>query len=75
MNRGSHAAWGAGLRECTDLDRTSGSGLTGMERRDRCERGEARGPRLGPWALLQPGDKPIDIDRGGGGHVLQVGLL
>ena len=30
---------------------------------------KARGPRRGPWTLFQPGDNPIDIDRGGGGHM------
>ena len=74
MDRGRHTAWGAGQREGTDLNRTSGRGLAGLERRDRGERGEAGGPRLGPWALVQPRRDPIDIDRGGNSDVLQVGL-
>ena len=64
-----------GQRECTDLNRTSGSGLAGMERRDRGERGEAGGPRLGPWALVEPCHDPIHIDRRGGRYVLQVRFL
>ena len=36
---------------------------------------KARGPGRGPWTFLQPGDNPIDIDRGGGGHVLYVCFL
>ena len=47
----------------------SGYGASGSER------GEARGPRLRPWPLLQPGHNPIDIDGGGGRDVLQVGFL
>lgn len=70
MNRCYHAAEVAWQRECTDLNRTSGSGLAGMERRDRGERGEAGGPRLGPSTLVEPCHDPIDIDRGGNSHVL-----
>jgi hypothetical protein len=36
---------------------------------------KARGPCRGSWPLLQPGDKPIDSDRGGDGHVLEVCFL
>jgi hypothetical protein len=43
-----------------------------MHRRE-CRK--ARGPRRGPWPLLQPSDNAIDIDRGGGGHVLDVCFL
>jgi len=43
-----------------------------MERRDRGKRGEAGGPRLGPWALVEPCHDPIHIDRRGSRDVLQV---
>ena len=45
-----------------------------MERRDRGERGEAGGSRLGPWALVEPRHNAVDIDRGGDRDVLPVGL-
>src|SRR5207237_216002 len=38
-------------------------------------RGKARGPRLRPWPLLQPGNNPIDIDCCGGRDMLQVGFF
>ena len=53
---------------------SDGGGLRGQVLHRRQGR-KARDPSCGPWPLLQPGDNPIDIDRGGGGHVLQVGLL
>jgi hypothetical protein len=74
MARGCHAVWVTGQRECTNLNRTSGSGLAGLEHRDRGERGEAGGPRLGPWAFVEPRYDPIDIDCRSGRDVLQVGL-
>ena len=37
--------------------------------------GKARRPRLGSWALLQPGDNPIHIDRRGRRHMLEVRLV
>src|SRR4030095_5046671 len=36
---------------------------------------EARGPRLGPWALVEPRHDPIHIDRRSGRDVLQVRFL
>jgi len=39
------------------------------------ERGEAGGPCLGPWALVEPGHDPVHIDGGGDGHVLEVCFL
>jgi hypothetical protein len=75
IDRCCHATWVAGQRECTDLHRTSGSGRAGMERRDRGERGEAGGPRLGPWTLVEPCYDPIHIDRCGGRDVLQVSFF
>jgi hypothetical protein len=70
-----HAAGIAVQRGRADLSRMSGRGLAGMERRDRGERGETRGPCLGPRALGKPGHDPIHIDRCGGRDVLQVGFL
>src|SRR6516225_9827965 len=75
MDRYCHAVWVAEQRECTDLNRTSSSCLAGMERRGRGERGEAGGPCLGPWALVEPRDDPIHIDCRGGRDVLQVRFL
>lgn len=36
---------------------------------------KARSPCRGAGPLLQPGDHPIAIDRGGKGHVLEVCFL
>ena len=36
---------------------------------------KARGPGSSPWALLQPGDNPIHIDRRGSRHMLKVRLV
>ena len=57
-----------------DLRRTSGGGLTGLERVGRREGGETGGARLRPWALVEPRDNAVDIDGGGDGDVLHVGL-
>ena len=54
--------------------RTSGSCLTWMASVSRREGGKAGGARLRPWALVEPRHKAVDIDRGGNGDVLQVGL-
>jgi hypothetical protein len=41
----------------------------------RHQRGEAGGPGGGSWALVEPGDRAVDVDRGGRRDVLQVRLL
>ena len=53
---------------------SDGRGLRGhgMPRRQ-C--GKARRPRLGSWALLQPGDNPIHIDRRGRRHMVEGCLV
>src|ERR671931_401790 len=44
-------------------------------RSDVCrEGGETGGARLCSWSLIEPRHNPIDIDRGGDGDVLHVGL-
>jgi hypothetical protein len=40
----------------------------------RSPRSEAAYPRLGPRALVEPGNDPVDMHGGGGGHVLYVRL-
>jgi hypothetical protein len=53
---------------------SDGGGLRGqVVHRGQCRK--PRGPRRGPWTFLQPGDNPIDIDRGGNGYVLYVRFL
>ena len=74
MSKRCTSAWVAVRRGCEDLRRTSGGSLPGMERVGRRESGETGGARRGPWALVEPRDKAVDIDRCGDGHVLHVGL-
>src|SRR5713101_9311244 len=74
MSKRCTSAWVAVRRGREDLRRTSGGGLTGMERIGRSEGGETGGARLRPWALVEPRHNAVDIDGGGGRDVLQVGL-
>src|SRR5712691_10389659 len=74
MSKRCPAAWVAVRRGREDLRRTSGGGLTGMERVGRREGGETGGARLRPWALVEPRDHAVDIDGSGGRDVLHVGL-
>src|SRR5882672_7569189 len=57
-----------------NLSRTSGGCLAWIIRVRRRKSGKAGDPCHGPWALVEPRDNAIDIDGGGRGHVLQVGL-
>ena len=57
-----------------NLSRTSGGCLAWIVRVRRRKRGKARDPCHGPWALVEPRDNAVDIDRGGDGDVLQVGF-
>src|SRR6266498_1085941 len=74
MEKRCTSAWVAVRRGREDLRRTSGGGLTGMERVGRREGGETRGARLCPGALVEPRHNAVDMDGGGGRDVLQVGL-
>src|SRR6059058_3494690 len=74
MSKRCTSAWVAVRRGREDLRRTSGGGLTGMERVGRREGGETGGARLRPWALVEPRDNAVDIDGGGDRDVLHVGL-
>src|SRR5919201_1443422 len=68
------AAWVAVRRGSANRRRTSGGGLVGIQRGDGREGGETRGARLRSWALVEPRDNPIAIDRGSDRDVLHVGL-
>src|SRR2546429_3351394 len=57
-----------------NLSRTSGGCLAWIVRVRRRKSGKAGDPCHGPWALVEPRDNAVDIDRGGGRDVLQVGL-
>ena len=61
-------------RGSENLSRTSGGCLAWIVRVRRRERGKAGDPCHGPWALVEPRDNAVDIDRGGDRDVLQVGL-
>src|SRR3989442_1969510 len=74
MSKRCSSAWVAVRRGREDLRSTSGGGLPGMERVGRREGGETGGARLRPWALVEPRDNAVDLDRGGDRDVLQVGL-
>src|SRR5919108_5830666 len=52
----------------------SGGCLTEIVRVCRRQSGKAGEPCQGPWALVEPRDQAVDIDRGGDGDVLHVGL-
>ena len=45
-----------------------------MVRVCRRQSGKAGEPCQGPWAVVEPRDNAVDIDRGGDGDVLHVGL-
>src|SRR5438105_12799117 len=51
-----------------------GGCLAWIVRVRRRKSGKAGDPCHGPWALVEPRDNTVDIDRGGDGDVLQVGL-
>jgi hypothetical protein len=74
MSKQCTSAWVTVRRGREDLRRTSGGGLTGMERIGRREGGETGGARLRPWALVQPCDNAVDIDSSGSRDVLHMGL-
>src|SRR4029453_1164063 len=57
-----------------NLSRTSGGCLAWMVRVRRRQSGKAGDPCHGLWALVEPRDNAVDIDRGGDCDVLQVGL-
>ena len=61
-------------RGSENLSRTSGGCLAWMVRVRRRKSGKAGDPCHGPWALVEPRDKAVDIDRGGDRDVLHVGL-
>src|SRR5919197_5995346 len=52
----------------------SGGCLASMVRVCRRQSGKAGEPCQGPWALVEPRHNAVDIDRGGDGDVLHVGL-
>src|SRR5215467_13809918 len=52
----------------------SGGCLASMVRVGRRQSGKAGAPCQGPWALVEPRHKAVDIHRGGAGDVLHVGL-
>src|SRR5919201_1016799 len=52
----------------------SGGCLASMVRVCRRQSGKAGEPCQGSWALVEPRDNAVDIDRGGDGDVLHVGL-
>src|SRR5215468_11822943 len=57
-----------------NLSRMSGGCRASMVRVGRRQRGTAGEPCQGPWALVEPRHKAVDIHRGGDGDVLPVGL-
>ena len=74
MRRRRCAAWSAVWRGSEDLRRTSGGCLAWLVRVRRRQRGKAGDPCHGPWALVEPRDNAVDIDRGSDRDVLHVGL-
>src|SRR2546430_495823 len=74
MSKWCNAAWVAVWRRSEHLSRTSGGCLAWLVRVRRRKRGKAGDPCHGPWALVEPRDNAVDIDRGGDRNVLQVGL-
>src|SRR5919198_2907256 len=74
MSKRCRAACVAVRRGSANRRRTSGGGLVGIQRGDGREGGETRGARLRSWALVEPRDNPIAIDRGSARDVLHVGL-
>ena len=45
-----------------------------MGRVGRRQSGKAGEPGQGPWTLIEPRHKAVEMDRGGDGDVLHVGL-
>ena len=72
MSEWCNAAWVAVWRRSENLSRTSGGCLAWIIRVRRRKSGNARDPCHGPWALVEPRDNAVDIDRGSGRDVLQV---
>ncbi len=70
MSKRCSSAWVAVRRGSEHLNSTSGGGLAGLARRDRRKGGETGGPRLRPWAFVEPRDNALDIHGGGNGDVL-----
>src|SRR5215831_8753663 len=74
MSKWRPAAWLAVWRGREHLSRMSGGCLASMVRVGRRQSGKAGEPCQGPWALVEPRHKAVDIHRGGDGDVLHVGL-
>ena len=67
-------AQGAVRRGSEGFRRTSGSCRAGIACVNRSESGETGGTRLRPWVRVEPRDNAVDINGGGDGDMLQVGL-
>src|SRR5574341_2462348 len=74
MYKWRNSARVSGRRGSENLSRTSGGCLAWIVRVSRGQSGEPGGARLRPWALVEPRDNAVDIDRGGDRDMLQVGL-
>src|SRR5262250_2754402 len=74
MCKRCQTAWVAVRRGRENLSRLSGGCLASLVRVGRRQSGKAGEPCQGPWALVEPRDKAVDIHRGGDGDVLHVGL-
>src|SRR5215472_8296301 len=74
MCKRCQTAWVAVRRGSANRSRTSGRCLAGLQRGDGREGGETGGARLRSRLSVEPCDNAVDIDRGGNGDVLQVGL-
>src|SRR6267142_5941879 len=74
MSKWRTSAWLAVWRGRENLSRTSGGCLAWIVCVRRRKSGKARDPCHGPWALVEPRDNAVDIDRGSDRNVLQVGL-
>src|SRR5262252_569482 len=74
MSKWCNSAGVAVRRRRENLSRTSGSCLAWIVHVRRRKSGRAGDPCHGPWALVDPRDNAVDIDRGGDCDVLHVGL-
>src|SRR6267378_1368168 len=74
MSKGGNAAWVAVWRRSENLSRTSGGCLAWIVRVRRRKRGKAGDPCHGRWALVEPRDNAVNIDRSGNRNVRQVGF-
>src|SRR5438105_9690661 len=74
MSKWCNSAWVAVWRRSENLSRTSGGCLAWIVRVRRRKSGKAGDPCHGPWALVEPRDKAVNIDRSGDRDVLHVGL-